>query len=228
MLFKLIRKLADEKQVDSLATKLRKRRFRYFTSFLASIPSPIVILDVGGTQVFWETMGFDTKRARILILNRKKIRISLPNFHCSVGDARNMKQYKDKEFDVVFSNSVIEHVGSKHDQYAMAREVRRVGNYYFIQSPNKYFPIEPHFLFPFFQFLPFNIKIWLLTHFCLGRYSKAPNKKTALKIIHSIRLLSEEELKELFPDGEILKEKILGLTKSFIVHNMLQGSKKNF
>ena len=66
-----------------------------------------------------------------------------------------MDFFKDKSFDAVFSNSVIEHVGTFEDQKMMANEVIRVTNFYFIQTPNLYFPIEPHFLVPFFQFSSF-------------------------------------------------------------------------
>jgi hypothetical protein len=61
-----------------------------------------------------------------------------------------MPQYRDKEFDIAFSNSVIEHVGNDLRIRQMADEVRRVGRNY-LQTPNYYFPLEPHFFFPFFH-----------------------------------------------------------------------------
>jgi 2-polyprenyl-3-methyl-5-hydroxy-6-metoxy-1,4-benzoquinol methylase len=73
-----------------------------------------------------------------------------------------MPQFQNDEFDIVFSNSVIEHVGSYEEQNLMASEVRRVGKRYFIQTPNLFFPIEPHFLFPFFQFLPLDYRVTLI------------------------------------------------------------------
>lgn len=57
-----------------------------------------------------------------------------------------MKQFQDNEFDAVFSNSVIEHVGDYEAQRQMANEIMRVGKRYFVQTPNFYFPIEPHIL----------------------------------------------------------------------------------
>jgi hypothetical protein len=56
-----------------------------------------------------------------------------------------------------FSNSVIEYVGDFPDQQRMADEVRRVGDRYRVQSMSKHFPIEPRFVFPFYQHLP----LWL-------------------------------------------------------------------
>ncbi|HWS70973.1 MAG TPA: class I SAM-dependent methyltransferase, partial [Thermoanaerobaculia bacterium] len=63
------------------------------------------------------------------------------------------------------SNSVLEHVA---DMPAMAREIRRVGRRWYVQTPNRWFPVEPHFLVPFFQFLPIATRAWLLTRFDLG------------------------------------------------------------
>jgi hypothetical protein len=114
---------------------------------------------------------------------------------------------------------VIEHVGGLKDQHRMADEIKRVGKRYFIQTPNLYFPMEPHFLFPMFQFFPLWLKIWLISHYDLGWYVKTPEKEKALEIVKSIRLLCKKELYELFPGAIIYREKFLGLTKSFIVYD---------
>ncbi len=52
--------------------------------------------------------------------------------------------FKDKEFDWVFSNAVIEHVGSEEDQLQFINEMMRVGKNVFFTTPNKYFPVESH------------------------------------------------------------------------------------
>jgi hypothetical protein len=100
----------------------------------------------------------------------------------------------------------------------MAEEVRRVGKRYFVQTPNLYFPIEPHFVFPLFQFLPIWLRVWLVTHFDLGWYAKIPDRDRALKEVSSIRLLTKKKLRKLFPQARIFEEKYLGLTKSYIVY----------
>ena len=103
----------------------------------------------------------DIKDLETIILNLGTIHTNRKNFKSIIGDARNMKMFRDKKFDLVFSNSVIEHVGDYFQQQRMAEEIYRVGNCYFVQTPNRYFPIEPHFLFPFFNFLPMKIKVFL-------------------------------------------------------------------
>ena len=136
----------------------------------------------------------------------------------TVGDGRDLSRFKEKEFDIVFSNSVIEHLKTYKDQERMAKEVRRVGERYFVQTPNYYFPIEPHFLFPFFQFLLISFRVFLLSHFDLGWYKKAVSHEQAVETANEIRLLKLREFKSLFPDADIYKEKLFGLTKSFIAY----------
>jgi len=214
-MFKLI---ADNRNHNSMAAKLRRRRTAFFEKLLAPLNKPIRVLDVGGTESYWKMMGL-TDNAEILIslLNLETVDVSLPNCISIKGDARSL-EFENDSFDVVFSNSVIEHVGSYADQIKMAKEVRRVGKRYFVQTPNKYFPIEPHFVFPFFQFLPFEIRVWLLRNFKLGWFPKTPNETSARRIVQEIRLLDRREFRQLFPDAIIYKEKVFGLTKSFIAY----------
>ena len=131
------------------------KRFAFFEQLIAPLVKPLRILDVGGTEDFWQSMGFgDRDDMWVTLLNVTAVATSSPQFVSIAGDARDLSQFKRREFDVVFSNSVIEHVGDFADQKRMADEVQRVGKRYFVQTPNRYFPIEPHFLFPCFQFLP--------------------------------------------------------------------------
>lgn len=202
-----------------IANVLRTKRFRLFLSLLERTPRPIRILDVGGTQSFWEQMGFaNIPDIQIVLLNITKEPVSHGNFTSVVGDARSLDAYADKEFDIAFSNSVIEHVGTFTDQQRMAQELRRVGKRYFLQTPYRYFPIEPHFIFPGFQFLPVAFRIWLITHFALGCFPRFHDREAARRAVDEIRLLSRNELRQLFPEGTHVDEKFLGLTKSLMVY----------
>ncbi len=214
-MFKLI---ADNRNRNSVATKLRRKRAAFLMSLLAPLQRPIRILDVGGTEQYWKMVDVAEDEIHISLLNLEAIETSLPNCLSISGDARQLK-FEDRSFDVVFSNSVIEHVGSYQDQERMASEVRRVGRRYFVQTPNKYFPIEPHFLFPFFQFLPSSVRVWLLRNFNLGWFPKTSDEAKAREIVESIRLLNRREFVQLFPGAMIYKEKFFGLTKSFIAHD---------
>jgi len=202
----------------AFARKMRKKRIALFESLITPLGRPLNILDVGGTQVFWELMGLINDDLKITLYNVSHFKVSYSTLVSMAGDARDMQEFKDKEFQIVFSNSVIEHVGSFAQQRQMADEVQRVGDRYYVQTPNRYFPLEPHFLFPFFQFLPVRFRVFLVTHFNLGWRGKIPDRQEALLAVQEIRLLTEKELKILFPGAKIYKEKLLGLTKSFIVY----------
>jgi hypothetical protein len=136
-----------------------------------------------------------------------------------VGDARNVREFQDQEFDGAVSNSVIDQVGTWADQRAMASEVRRVGRRYFVQTPNRYFPIEPHFLIPGFQFLPLSVRAGWLARRDVGWYRKAPTYEAALSEVARIRLLTRGEFRRLFPEAQLHTERFFGLAKSFVVHH---------
>jgi hypothetical protein len=216
----LIKKLADTSSYNSLSNKFRRKRFRLFLKIIGNIPRPLRILDIGGTLNFWQNMNFTPNNGiSITILNLEIPEKALPGFNFVKGDAKDLSIFKDKEFDIIFSNSVIEHVGNFDSQKKMAGEIIRAGKRYFIQTPNYSFPFEPHFLFPFFQFLPQMLRVFLLTHFNLGWFNKCSTKNEALKLINGVNLLNKSKLTSLFSNGILYRETFLFLTKSFIIYS---------
>src|SRR3712207_2488810 len=125
------RRLFDPYNKKSINAKYRAQRFELFKSLLNKIKTdgrPVRILDIGGTQAFWERMNFvNVPGVHITLLNIFAEPVKYDNFTSLTGDACNLSQYKDKEFDLVFSNSVIEHLFNFENQKKMAAEVRRVG-----------------------------------------------------------------------------------------------------
>src|SRR6202035_1769623 len=101
---------------------LRKKRFALFKELISSLPRPICILDVGGTEEFWEQMDFIKDDVKIIVYNRSRVEVTHSNIISMAGDARNVVEFQDNEFDIVFSNAVIEHVGSFAHQLQMAEE----------------------------------------------------------------------------------------------------------
>lgn len=215
----LFEKIADNRKNDSLATTLRRKRFGLFLELLSGVPRPLKILDVGGTQGFWERMEFTAEPGiTITVLNLEAQPVKFDGFSSIVGDATDLSLFTANSFDVVFSNSVIEHVGDTRQQRRMAQEIVRVGQRYFVQTPNYFFPIEPHYLFPGFQWLPLEARAWLLNHFDLGWKKRAATREEALRSVSSVRLLRKEQLRSLFPQANLYEEKVMGLTKSFVVY----------
>ncbi|MBA3404360.1 MAG: class I SAM-dependent methyltransferase [Gemmatimonadaceae bacterium] len=214
----LIKSLANNSDRNSLATRMRRARFALFLELLGRLPGHVEILDIGGTQEFWSLMlPGDPGDIRVTLLNLEHQRVSSRHFVSASGDARAMPQFADRSFDVVFSNSVIEHVGSYVEQAKMAAEIRRVGKRYFVQTPNKRFPLEPHFLFPWFQYLPAAIRAGMLQRFNVGWYQRIPDAAAARAEVNSIQLLTRRRFVSLFPGAGLHVERFAGLAKSFTV-----------
>ena len=211
-------RLANETNANSFAARNRRKRSVHLHRLLDSAGKPgLKILDVGGVEQFWEFLGLADSAHTITLLNLDSPVCRHRNMSAVAGDARHMTQFSNRQFDVALSNSVIEHVGMYEDQAAMARELMRVADRVYVQTPNFFFPFEPHFLCPFFHWLPRGVRIWLVRHFSLGWYTRTPDKASAARLVDQIRLLRRSELRRLFPGASIIRERFLGLTKSFIV-----------
>ena len=177
------------------------------------------ILDVGGTGIFWDTWGhlIDWDRVDVSCLN-------LPNasphpdkrVHTMTGDARAMPEIDDHAYDICFSNSVIEHVGLWCDMTAMAAEIRRVAPIYMVQTPNYWFPIEPHARTPFLHWLPEPLACKVVMARRCGFWARAGTIDQAMRAVQSARLLGAKQMGALFPDAKIRRERAFGLTKALI------------
>lgn len=212
---------------NRFALRLRKARFRLFEALLSGFGGERVrILDVGGHEDFWLNMGIDLSKHHVTVLNlpSELRRAAHPGITTVVGDACDLGQYSRGDFDVVFSNSVIEHVGLWRDQQRMAAEVRRLSETYFVQTPNFWFPFEPHAHVPGFQFLPLGVRTRLLQRFSLGHFPRLPDEADARKLAAETRLLERSELSQLFPDAEIEEEPLFGMTKSLMAVKRRQAT----
>lgn len=111
---------------------------------------------------------------------------------------------------------MVEHVGDWKRMVQFADELSRVSQKYFVQTPNYWFPIEPHCMTPFFHWLPKPIRIWFVSCFHLGHWGMATSIDAAVRTVESARLLNKKMFQELFNDAQILTERFYGLPKSFI------------
>jgi Methyltransferase domain len=212
-------RIADHRHPSSLASHLRARRLEFFEHLLSEVPSPVTILDIGGTASFWQTLKYTDDRVKVTLLNIWPEAMDDPRFESLVGDARDLSAFGDRSIDIVYSNSVIEHVGSFDDQRKMAAEIRRVAKRYFVQTPSFWFPLEPHFLVPGFQFMPVELRAFLLTQSRLGWVPRERDRRRAREIASSIRLLTTEQMRTLFPDAIVHHERFIGMTKSVVLYH---------
>jgi predicted SAM-dependent methyltransferase len=214
---------ASSDHPNSIGAKFRSKRLRKFEKLFFrnfNPEKPIRILDVGGTAYFWKDSQVpNIPGVRITLLNLHLEKSTHPHIVSQVGNATAMDEFEDQSFDLVFSNSVIEHLYTYANQVRMAEEIRRVGKKFFIQTPNKYFPVEAHYALPFAQYFPKSVLLFLLTKTRMSRM-KRWEQTAAKQYLEEIRLIDEKEMKALFPGAKLLKEKALGMTKSLTAHNL--------
>ena len=192
----------------------RKRRMQLFLREIPLAPGA-TILDVGGFPATWDAVP--DLQCRITILNIDRQAVSerhAEKYEMVIGDGTALA-YDDRAFDVVFSNSVIEHVGDQRQQQAFAREVSRVGRSLWIQTPAKSFFIEPHLIAPFVHWLPQRWQRRAVRYFTLRGLMTKPSPRQVDEFLQSIRLLNYREFTALFPDCEIFVERFFGMPKSY-------------
>jgi hypothetical protein len=198
-----------------LSPRFRERRFQWFTDVI-SAPPQSTILDVGGYPWCWKDA---TRPYKITLLNPHVLQGLSDQygdqFEFVIGDGCKLG-YSDRSFDVVYSNSVIEHVGTYERQQAFAAEARRVGRALWIQTPARSFFIEPHLLTPFIHFLPRSLQSHLLRYCTVWGLMTKPSPDKVKAFLAEVRLLTYSEMQKLFPDCEIHRERFWGLTKSYI------------
>lgn len=206
---------------NAASFRFRARRFRHLQPVIEAIlvkKGSCRIADIGGTEYYWDIFGDYVARNRIEIdlVNLAPAATRSSQFNSLVADATDLAHIDDNAYDLVHSNSVIEHVGSWANMSRMAANVRRLAPAYFVQTPNFWFPVEPHFRFPCFHWLPEQVRAELLMRMNLGFGGKRPCYDSAMRGVQSAVLLSRKQMRHLFPDAQLLDERVAGLTKSLM------------
>ena len=177
------------------------------------------IIDVGTTpsleeeqNIFLEKIKenpnvtcFSNQDCKILQKKYKNIKSIL------VGDGKNTK-LGNNSFDIAHSNATIEHVGSFDNQVSFVRELLRISKEsVFIQTPNRFFPIDFHTILPFLHWLPKKVHRKILRYFKLEFYSEEKN----------LNLLSINDLKNICKILNVKKYKILKYRLFFLTSNLI-------
>jgi hypothetical protein len=201
-----------------LSPQFRLRRmYRFAEEF--GIDSGTRILDVGGSHHIWELLPVRPDVVLVNILPPDAEDVAeierSANLHVVVGDACRLP-FQDDAFDLVFSNSLIEHLFTFENQRRFADECRRVAPRYYVQVPNQRFLIEPHLLTPFIHWFPKRARTRLLRNFTVWGLLTRPTREACAHFVEEVRLLTARDLGRLFPEAEIWHERVLGLSKSFM------------
>jgi hypothetical protein len=177
---------------------LRGQKVDMFLRLVGDASAGDTLLDVGGgTGIDGEFLALYSSFSQVVAVNLDRRHCQIPTsiyVKTVEADGRNLP-FKSKSFDWVFSNAVIEHVGGRARQKEFANEIRRVAaKGYFVATPNKHFPIEPHTLLPFYQFLTPKLQRHVVR--LSPGYMREPLE---------INLLSLPDLCSLFPEAHVLK-----------------------
>ena len=215
-MFKL---LVNHHKKNSFVNQFRQKRFELLKNGIEKLiqKDHFKILDIGGDIQYWKNIGWQHPACKIHLLNLYESKVpenETHQFSSSVGNGLSL-EYKKGEVDLIFSNSVIEHVGSYENQQIFAGEVKRVSDKYIVQTPSIWFPLEPHSLIPLFQFLPHPIRALLIMTFNINYFPKSKTYKAAIKVSHSTLMFTHKRFKQLFPEAEIQVERFLGIPKSY-------------
>jgi hypothetical protein len=201
---------------DSVGARRRARRWDWLRAAFPQVENMSVI-DLGGTAESWIRSPLRPGHVHVVNLEPEPDPADLPGWlRAQQGDACDLPDsVLSGAYDLVFSNSVIEHVGGHAQRARFAEAVHKLADRHWIQTPYRYFPVEPHWLFPGFQFLPLSAKArvahrWPLAH------TPAASRQEGLAEAISVELLSQAEMAYYFPHSELKSERMLGLVKSII------------
>jgi hypothetical protein len=209
----------------SAAALARRRRHKRLVAEFPDL-ADMRVIDLGGEPHSWTSVS--PRPREVVLLNRPWV---------AEQQERQLSEHPEREwmkpvsgdacdppeelagcrFDLVYSNSVIEHLGGHHRRRAFAHHVRVLAKHHWVQTPNRWFPVEPHWLFPGFQYLPTRARagvtrVWPIGAFTERRASLRQRMGDAM----DVELLSASELQWYFEDSRIIRERVAGLPKSLI------------
>lgn len=206
-----------QRLVDGPKSWGARRRAKRFDWLLGAFPDLVEmsVIDLGGRVDTWVRAPVRPKHVHLV--NLEPVPADLPDWAeadradvCALPAAVSSRRY-----DLVFSNSVIEHVGGHERRLRFAESVHRLADAHWVQTPYRYFPVEPHWVAPGAQFLPVAARTTLARRWPLV-HTRDPDRKAALGSVLWTELIDRTQMRHYFPDSRLLAERMLGLTKSLI------------
>lgn len=190
------------------AAKRRARRMQDFVRRMNIAPG-LRVLDLGGTPWIWNHVPVPLDITFVNLKHGQTWPADHPfhRFQFQIGDACDLPHLSDKSFDIVFSNSVIEHVGERARRRTFAEEAKRLARAYWIQTPVKSFPIEAHSGMPYWWYYPAPMR-----QYFVARWKERLPPWT--EMIEGTTFVSNREMDELFPGASSYAEWVLGFRKS--------------
>jgi hypothetical protein len=205
---------------NSLGERARRRRWQTFMDTFPQF-SGMSVLDLGGTPEYWLRLPVRPRAVHLINLSDPPAEHP-PWMRFDLADACALPEgLLDDGYDLVYSNSVIEHVGGHLQREAFARQVHAAAPAHWVQTPYRYFPIEPHWVAPLMQFLPLRARaamgmVWPLAH------SRPSVLAESVAAQLSIELLDLTQMRYYFPGSQLICERVGGLVKSLIAVRVAQ------
>jgi hypothetical protein len=203
------RALVNPDNPASVSARLRGRRWDLFHASFPEL-TEMRVLDLGGSPRFWRTAP--ARPASVTTVNLTPADDDEPWLTHVVADA--CESLGLGQFDLVFSNSLIEHVGGHYRRQQLADVVISSAPWFWVQTPYRYFPVEPHFVVPAMQFMPLGLRTAIAS-----RWHAGPQRRSALaaeQMVQSIELIGIRQLRSYFPHSRIVVERVGGLPKSIV------------
>jgi hypothetical protein len=198
---------------NSLSERMRRRRWSIVQERVPDLED-LRVLDLGGTGWWWASAPVHPRH--VTAINLFDADQTHPSVTMIEGDVLLADELVgDQKFDLVFSNSLIEHLGGHRPRSRFAELVRSLAPRHVIQTPWRYFPIEPHWMFPGFQFLPAQARFYLAPRWPLGHTHGWDSQQAANEVM-STDLLTVSEFRRYFPDSDIAFERVGTVTKSML------------
>ncbi len=207
-----IAKLIDPDHPGSLTHRFRQQRLEEFNRRFPNL-ADMRVLDLGGTAVSWSVLGLRPASVTVVNLDHDGKSPPEPWMEIVHGDAC---AGGFGEYDLVFSNSLMEHLGGHARRRQFANVVQESAPAWWVQTPYRYFPIEPHWVFPGFQFLPFRMRVLICQHWSMLNMPACQDPAEAADLVASTELISGTEMRTYFPNSEIWYERIAGIPKSLV------------
>jgi SAM-dependent methyltransferase len=189
---------------EPVSRRARARRVEQFLR-LAGVDSATRIVDIGSDRLGLRGQAPHLNITGVDIVDRPEYPGPFVR-----ADATGRLPFEDNEFDLAYSNSVIEHIPVEH-RAPFARELRRVARGWYVQTPAFEFPIEPHALLPLAHWLPPTLR---RRYWRLGATELDPDE---------IHLMRRGEIEELF--GPAFPEPFGPFTKSWICLRVPTGQR---
>lgn len=207
-----LQSITDAQSGESLAGRARIRRWKYLTECFPSIAG-MRVLDLGGSAESWRLAPVQPKSVTVVNLTAPAGPTQPSIVHIQ-GDACDLPNSVARDhFDLVYSNSLIEHVGGHVNRQRLADNVHARADRHWVQTPYRYFPIEPHWVFPGMQWLPYEARVQVSLHWNRGHF-RTYNRDEAEKLVNEVDLLSISQMRGYFPSSVIWQERFAGLVKS--------------